>query len=625
MKSSSTRFLLLYGVVVFIIFSFFYTLTALHREQLVKLDREIMGVSYINNLYLFTNNFIEYKFRVDRHENDAGLEKLQVIVMEEISNLQSFRKKNFTLDDDSFLLNSISSHLPNLEDEYFYNVLEWINEENYRVGDSSGLLFQSDRKIYYLNSLITHYLPEYVISLSVVRNILYYQSKIGMLSQKTQETYIEEMNLVSLSSSEVGTIIEFLQQYKDMQIFSKLKKKIDTKLVLLPKQESDIDTSLETVTSALLYVHRLNKKTINTLDTIYKVSRDKLHQTIWRYLLVALLISFVVALLLLYLHSLYEANREKEQNIIGLNQRLDKLVIFAKTDAQGYIVHVSEAFLNLSGFSKDVFIGRVHPLFTKIQKIPEGEWSRELKETARDGSVFWLHLSVIPEYDKKDILLGYIIYGIDITYQKEIEAQKQKTQEALEFKSKFLSNMSHEIRTPLNAIIGFSTVAMRTNLDAHQKELMHKIDATSQLLLGIINDILDISKIESGKMEIEEKEFNLKELVDDVKNILQIKADEKGIDLLVEYKEIEHFYYYGDTLRVSQILVNLISNAIKFTDEGYVKLLISRKDEKLYFEVVDTGIGLKEESLESLFEEFTQADMSTSRKYGGEWSWSLYL
>ena len=613
----SIRFILIYIIIIFFTFGFYNTLISDYRENLQKIDKERDGVVYIKHLYLFTNNIIEYKSRIDTQEKQESLLELNLFLIQEIEFLQNIRSKKFHLGKDSFIEGYSKEKLSTLEDKYFYKILDWVNEESYIVGDKSGLLFQSDRKMFYLNSLITHYLPEYIISLSVVRNILYYQSQIGIISDKTKEIYIEQMKLVLLSSSEVSTLVSFLEPYENMAIFKKLITKIRKQLGKLPAQESDIEASLETLTTALLYSHRLNKSTINRLESIYDLKEKNVNTQITNYRSITLIISILFTMFFLYMKSLFNSNRKKEQSIIQLNETLDKLVVFAKTDADGYITHVSNAFLNLSGFREEAFIGRLHPSFKEKQNLETTEWSTELKERAKDGSYYWLKIRVLPEFNAHKKLIAYMMHGVNITYQKEIEAEKKRTQEALEFKSKFLSNMSHEIRTPLNAIIGFSTVALKTKLDEGQKNLMSKIKATSDLLLGIINDILDISKIESGKMHIEEQELNIQELVEDVKNILYEKAQEKGIDFIVEFSNIEHLYYYGDTLRVSQILVNLLNNAIKFTDEGYVKLLVSLKDKKLYFEVIDTGIGLKEESLVSLFEEFIQADMSTSRKYGG--------
>ena len=217
----------------------------------------------------------------------------------------------------------------------------------------------------------------------------------------------------------------------------------------------------------------------------------------------------------------------------------------------------------------------------------------------------------------------------EIEERKKIEFKLAKSREvaesATQAKSDFLANMSHEIRTPMNAIIGMSHLAMQTELNRKQLDYISKIHNAANSLLGIINDILDFSKIEAGKMEMESVPFNLEDTLENLSHLITVKTREKGLELLIATSPDVPNGLLGDSLRLSQILINLANNAVKFTEKGEIVIRVEvveprKEDEEdvtLQFSVTDSGIGMTEAQMNKLFQSFSQADASTTRKYGG--------
>ncbi|MCG6550998.1 MAG: PAS domain S-box protein, partial [Candidatus Magnetominusculus sp. LBB02] len=237
-----------------------------------------------------------------------------------------------------------------------------------------------------------------------------------------------------------------------------------------------------------------------------------------------------------------------------------------------------------------------------------------------DGKDIWTVGSYIHvKYVGDDCILGWFF---DVT---ELRRATEIAEEATKMKSDFLANMSHEIRTPMNAIIGMSHLALQTKLDSRQRNYIEKVDSAAKNLLGIINDILDFSKIEAGKLQFEMAEFSLDDVMESLADLSVIKAQDKGLELIFNIGTDVPTALIGDSLRLGQVLTNLVNNAVKFTDKGEITVGVHRASDKphgsseirLRFDITDTGVGLTEAQQKKLFTAFSQADSSTSRKYGG--------
>lgn len=244
----------------------------------------------------------------------------------------------------------------------------------------------------------------------------------------------------------------------------------------------------------------------------------------------------------------------------------------------------------------------------------------------KDGSRVPVKLTVTTLRDEDEKVTGFLGIAFDISKQLEFEQgiihAKEEAQRATQAKSEFLSNMSHEIRTPMNAIMGMAEILKESNLNPEQKKYVDIFQRAGDGLLSIIDDILDLSKIESGQFGLDQSSFSLTGLISKISEILTIKAQQKNLKLKIEVEPGLHDNYLGDQNRIRQIIMNLMGNAIKFTKEGEVKLTIrggtlNQETRELHFDIQDTGIGMTSDQIKRIFERFSQADSSISKEYGG--------
>ncbi len=308
-------------------------------------------------------------------------------------------------------------------------------------------------------------------------------------------------------------------------------------------------------------------------------------------------------------------------------------------EPDGTIIGVNDAFVQMTGYSpaeaaqqrlSDLLFGPSTDPSSKLayhSALEKGdELTQDIMQYRKDGHTFWVESDLIPVRNAESLLTRWIVIQTDITRRRQTEealrAAKETAEKNSRLKSEFLANLSHEIRTPMNAIIGMSDLALATDLTADQREYLQTIRSSSEALHDLLNDILDLSKIESGKMELEEVSFSLPGIVQDTIKTLSVNAQRKGLALTADVPDDLPRQLRGDPMKLRQILINLVGNAIKFTEQGAVRVEVEsqwRSEEEigLHFQVHDTGIGIAADKLGEIFEAFRQGDASTTRRFGG--------
>jgi PAS domain S-box-containing protein len=361
------------------------------------------------------------------------------------------------------------------------------------------------------------------------------------------------------------------------------------------------------------------------------------------YLLQDLILSFFIAIAVYFL-IIKPSNIEIKEQMKRVNSIIDHALngILVVNDA-GIIELFNPSASNILGYASHEVIGRKFTILVpEPYKTEYMEYLRRYLETGigevidsgprevvglkEDGTTIPIELLISSmKLDSKRL---FLVVFQDIKHRKEVEEAIKKAHdmavEASVAKSEFLSNMSHEIRTPMNTIIGISDLLSETPLNDEQKKYVQIFKESGEHLLSLINDILDISKIEAGHAELEHADFNLQQIMDKIKEMMLIKIDPQKLNLIFDTEPDIPRNLIGDAGRLKQVLLNLIGNAIKFTDKGEVlvktklkSLNMSKKEVELLFEIHDTGIGISAEKVGLLFHDFTQGDLSFTRKYGG--------
>jgi PAS domain S-box-containing protein len=335
-----------------------------------------------------------------------------------------------------------------------------------------------------------------------------------------------------------------------------------------------------------------------------------------------------------FISDITEAQR-RQAELQGVMAAIRRALVVVEFDLQGHVLRANDAFLALTGHTAESLIGQHHhtlcldtetssPAYAEHwAALQRGEFrTGDYVRVGRDGRHIWIHATYNPILDAHGKPLRIVKFVNDLTerhvMEQDLREAKARAEQAAAAKSTFLANMSHEIRTPMNAIIGFSEVALEGEQQPDAREHLRVIHRSARSLLGLLNDILDTAKLDHGAVELELQDFSLRQVCADVISTLQMGADRKGLNLSLAVASSVPAFHQGDPLRLQQILLNLVGNAVKFTEQGSVTVGAQRLSTgELEVWVQDTGIGIAPDRIERIFDPFAQADATMTRRFGG--------
>lgn len=305
------------------------------------------------------------------------------------------------------------------------------------------------------------------------------------------------------------------------------------------------------------------------------------------------------------------------------------------TDTHGIIEYANKKFVEVSGYPNQELIGKVLRIFKPGHTSDDvyieiwnnlfagNTWKGEHQNRTKSNEIYWESVQISPIKNQEGKVTNFVVLSENISERKKMEkdliAAKEKAEESDRLKSAFLANMSHEIRTPLNSILGFSDLLTAPDLDTEsRKDFANLINSSGNNLLSIINDILDISKIEAGQITLIKKEFSAYDLISEIKKEYSYRANAKGIEFILKSRtETQDLILLSDESRIKQVLINFVGNALKFTDSGYIEIGVDVIPNNIQFYVKDTGIGIPKDYHNKIFDRFRQVEAAQTRKYGG--------
>lgn len=610
-------------------------LNSFHKDEIIKYLDRLLKFKVIASSDLKKEDFYPELADYVAKLNIKSLIEIPLIVNDQLYGILSVEHRNeykiWEIDDINFLktiseiITSVVESLmrKKAEKELLYKteILTTIAENTQKVFESHSI-----EEIFYkaINKLgrILHVDRIYYFEMS--DDGLYFSQKYEWVSHES----LSQLNNPELQNIPSEYAAEILEALKNQYIFSAHTAELDEGVIKEMLSMQDIKSIL------------VMPVTVNNTFKGFMGFDDCYHTRDWTNdeidILQLLVNNFTAA---------YEKNfvqkiiTENEERFRLLADTIPGTVYLSNNDAKWTKIYLNDKIKQLTGYDKsDFFNNKVHFIDLVFPEDLERVIREQINELDK-GRSFTIryrikhklgHVVWVEEYGDAVYENGKIKYMggvfIDITnkiHQENAIKEKEVAEEANRSKSMFLANMSHEIRTPLNGIIGFSGLLDQSKLDAEQREYVNSISQSSKLLMGIVNDILDFSKIESGKMVLYNSPIDLNEISAETLETVKFLAQKKGLKLNLSIDPQIKNVVLGDEIRIKQVLINLLNNAVKFTEKGAVSLIVKKKRPNkngikfIRFIIEDTGVGIKKQNITKIFEVFTQEDESTTRRFGG--------
>lgn len=580
----------------------------------------ILGVFLICLLYFTSNSVIQSHAKLFRELNETNL-----VQISEISHITLLLTQSH-----SEIINLLLTS-DELDEEEIYeagkkqlNQLYQVEEElNKSMGDKSGLLIDGEDIFLQIKEAFSAYRFEAI-------------SAIEMSSVNTQQA-LYELELANKKLQFLNHAFLTLSDYNVKKLAQKTQRVERT----LYQKTYITELALVIILLMLWCAYYFSRNTAKGLTQVYKALTQLAHgdtkvtlqsnsdayiKDIWDAVT-----KFKVSI---------ERSEAYQNELLIQKFAMDQHSIIATTDIKGKITYVNDKFCEISGYSEAELLGGNHRMVNSghhskafwkkmYQTVSTGKvWHSEVLNKSKVGKLYWVDTTIIPMTTLKGVkkVTGYIAIRTDITdkklqYENLLKAT-EVSKSAVIAKSQFLATMSHEIRTPMNGIIGMLNLLLKDELSEEQKQRVEIASASAKTLLVLINDILDFSKIDADKLDLAAKDFDICRLLEKFIEFMQYQAQEKSLSIELDMSDMQPVWVVGDENRLRQILTNIVGNAIKFTEQGSIRLKAKLIDlDDLYWqfecEIIDTGIGIPADKLETIFDSFNQADVSTTRKFGG--------